>query len=540
MHRVDLSSVTDYCSHNISYGSPGMGKSVTTKKLVEYFFSKKVKILDLYDEFRLENCFYAFPNQSISMYKRFFEKIVSWGVVPFDAVVRIKRGEISAQDVVKWEPKGFPTECFIPAVASKSLPVNLPSIFKPYRIVYNELTAQEFRILLGYLSDEQTNIIKEALHRARSYKEFVALFKDKKFLYHCLNECDYKGLKDLVRRIDEIHVLGLLCEADDPFALDLDGIMRDYKTISSFSFFNIDDENLMYLLIAFILRKVFSLRKAAANKVSQYCEMALVLREIQNVAPARGQGMLFAYEGQKSSTYTLYRIMREPRDIKIRVVADSQSPDSIAKHIRKNFGSVNIFQLDLIQLNAVTELLYLDGRTYIGVQNSEIGIHAKKIKPQSKFSGDRTGVHFAVIMPPPLSWCKNPDDKFFEVWRRFANTYIRPGIRKNPSILSADLFDFRSIEAENRPELPSKSAERSMRQKANIVLKAAQEGGMKEFSAASLLELAVIKSLSDLVPDAWNRKDIDRLLSWLRDKGELDYNEQVKKYSIKVLPAGKA
>lgn len=527
MGSISLSPDTKYCSHSLNTGSVGTGKSTLLKKQAEVDWSRGRKVIDLLDESRLENAFYSLPNRDLFLYKGYVEKLAAWGYISEDDVLAIKAGLLKCTDVVPFEPRGFPTEVFVLAVPGT--PKKLPEIFRLYRIPFGDLEIPEWRILLGGTSKEQATIIEEALKRSKSYVDFIGLFSNRSFLLSCLSECDLKELKDLVRRIDRVFSLNIICEDDDGLALDLVSVMKDVGTISSFSYFNLEDENLIYLIVSFLLRKIFKLRKDRLKTMWQFPECSIILREVQNIAPARGQSGLFSYEGQRSSTYTLHRIMKEPRDIKIRLRADSQSPDSIAKHIRKGFGSANIFQLDLIQLNSLTEILYLDQKTFIGLQNAEVGVHAKKIKPQVRFSGDRTGVHFSCIAPPPRSWPKKPEDLFFRVWRDVGGGWKEVSIQGNKSFVSKDLFQFNSQRDEDNP---SRKVERIRMMKGNILLGAMRKSGKKVFKPLVVSKLPTVSQLLKLSPGDWSLKEITSVLAWSYSKKLLKYDPKSKSYSL--------
>ena len=477
-----ITEATPYSSHRINYGSPGMGKSTQNKKWMEWFFAEMgFKCVDLYDEFRLENAFYALPSPEPFRYDNFIKVICSWYRCTPDF----------AREAFPWKSRAFPCELLFPALRGRDLKV--PAFFKPFRISYSALSSHEFKILLGRLSPDQEGIISDLRRSCKSLSTFVAKLVSKDFSRASLQYCAKQDYIDLVKRIDNLLRDGFVCDDEDPLALDLTKILRDTETITSFSMFNVEDQNLMFLIYGVILKGIWETKKREVNRYNPFPETVINIRELQDIAAARGQAAMFAYEGQGIVSKVLLDIQRKPRDIKIRLYCDSQNPASISKPVRSAFGTTGLFQLDIVQLRAITELIYLDPKTELGVQTARVGVSAVKVKPGEVFDGDRTGVHYPMIHLPPESWPKAPDDSFFIEWRKAGGSFVDlraayPSIyEKRGSIIPVELF---------REEVPDGSGDVSISQSkvyySNWMLIQGALGSRKVFRASDIVKLPFI------------------------------------------------
>lgn len=386
--------ITPFPSSIGIYGSSGSGKSYALKYIAELLYlDHNCKIIDIYDEGRLENCFYLFPNDD----QRFKEL----------------RG---------FRARGFPFECFVPA--TPEMPRRLPDCFRPFRICFRDLEVDEFLILLGRLSNIQEDVIRFAwdnVPKNISFLEFIGVVKrfistDKiRIDDRVLDVCDEKTALSLVQKLDKLYRMGILSDREDPLNLDIDKIMRDKKTISAFSFTFVKDQNMRHLLWGYLFRVIYTTR--INERFYRYPELALIHREIQNNAPARGKKSSLSYQGQGISLDMLRKIVAEPRDVGIRLVADSQDPLKIDSDVRKGFKTRVIFHTDKAQLDTLCGQFWLPEVVKIGIQKSDIGVCALKVMPQPSHPKNKYGVQYPVKFPPPRSKPKGPNDLFFVLCR---------------------------------------------------------------------------------------------------------------------------
>lgn len=409
-------------AHAISYGAVGTGKSINTKYRAEYFYSKGCKIIDIYDEGRLENCFYFFPNEDKSM---------------FD--LRKRRTPTVKE---KWEPRGFPTECFIPV--NYSIPKRLPSIFKPFKIAFNDLKFTEFVILLGNISLVQREILEWVWNQLpasnRSFSGFISLMKE--LLSHSsikvedkiIDICDDRTGLSILQKLNKLNQLGVIGDKDDEFNLDLKKIMRDRDIITCFSFAFLQDYNARHLISGYLFRKIYTLR--INNQYRLFPELVIIHRELQNNAPARGKKSSISYEGQGISLEFIRRIIAEPRDVGVRIIADSQDPFKLDADVRKGFTTYFLFRMDRAVLTPLRTMIWLDDKTERGILSQDMGVFTIKTIPQSYNPHNRYGIQYKATHPAPKSWCKSPYDLFFKIWRDKGLSFNSWNFKRPKSILA--------------------------------------------------------------------------------------------------------
>lgn len=401
MKGLDFSIFTRYPSHTISYGASGTGKSVNSKFCAELFYENNCKIIDVYDEGRFENCFYSFPNEDIWM---------------FD--LRKKR---TGNQKEYWKSKGYPTECYIPVCPT--IPKKLPGLFKPFKIAFTDLQVSELIILLGTLSSSQQAVIHLAwdqVHKKTTFEDFITtvreLISDTKIKIDnkIIDVCDDRTGLTILQRLNKLNQLGIISGKDDKLSLDLNKIMKDKSMITCFSFAFLEDQNIRHLLWGYIFRRIYTLRMK--YQYYQYPELVIVHREIQNNAPARGKKSSLSYDGQALSLEFIKKIIAEPRDVGIRIFADSQDPLKIDSDIRKGFTTRFLFRMDWAIVASLTNQFWLDPKTTKGIQSQPMGVWTLKGVPEAHNARNRYGIQHRCTFPPPRSWCKKPNDLFFKIW----------------------------------------------------------------------------------------------------------------------------
>ncbi len=401
MAALDFNIFTKYPSHAVGYGASGTGKSVNTKFCAELFYEEGYKIIDIYDEGRFENCFYFFSNEDTWM---------------FD--LRKKRTGNSKE---KWTPRGYPTECYIPVCPT--IPKKLPALFKPFKIAFGDLKVSELIILLGNLSSSQKAVIALAwdqINKKNSFEDFIDVIRDLisntkiKIDSKIMDVCDNRTGITILQRLNNLNQLGIISHKKDPLALDLNKIMKDKDTITCFSFAFLEDQNIRHLLWGYLFRKIYTLR--LKYQYYQYPPLVIVHREIQNNAPARGKKSSLSYEGQALSLEFIKKIIAEPRDVGIRLFADSQDPLKIDSDVRKGFTTRFIFRMDWAIVTSLTNQFWLDPKTIRGIQSQPMGVWTLKGVPEAHNPMNRYGIQHKCTFPPPRSLCKKPNDLLFKIW----------------------------------------------------------------------------------------------------------------------------
>lgn len=471
---------TIFCSSSIRWGAPGSGKSVHVHETGERFYRRGCKLIGINDDDgRFEYLFYHFKGRP-EIWHHFCKTQLEWGNVSKDDWEKIKKGEKYFYELFPWEPESFPCECYIPAVPGT--PGRLPSIFKPFTIAFSKLALTELKLLLGKLTPKQSRTIDlvwdRMKGREKTFDAFIALSKeyvgDRRIEVDDVqsNVCEADEGFDILLKLDRLHQLGVISSRDNPLDLKLDKIMRDVKTITAFSLFNIEDGNIRYGIYAFLLRRIRRLRSKQLFGHWMYPELNLLIHELQEMAPAVGFEDPYSAEGQKICRIQLARLMKQPRDIFLRVHADSQNPASVYKPVRESFQTTFIFRCERSVLENIRSLVWFHDAAYIGLQRSKVGIHACKSAPTG--GKDYTGVNYPLMSIPPRSMVKTPDDLFKVVWDANGGTYntwqfIRPdSILKIKKIQKEKLKDVPTVKERRIYEFYGKLVTKALKQNPGI------------------------------------------------------------------------
>jgi hypothetical protein len=447
---------TTFCSASVMWGASGYGKSTLLHAEGETAYEAGSKIIGLNDdEGRFEYAFYAFKGRE-SLFEHFCKTQVDWGNVSAADWEAIKKGEKYFSDIFSWEPKAYPTEVFVPA--TPQTPHRLPEIFKPFTIAFSKIKPTELKLLLGKLSkrQERTIDILWMKNRKKTFEDFIQLVKDyavdRKVEINDIetNICEADEGIDLIYKLDRIYRLGFISTKDNPLDLNLTKILWDNKTITAFSFFNIEDGNVRFTLYAFLLRRIRRLRTNKLKDLSEkyFPELNILIHELQELAPANGYEDPYAAEGQKVCRRQLAKLMKQPRDIFVRIRADSQDPAAVFTQCRSGFKTTFIFYAERSVLDNIRALVYFPEHIYIGLQRSAIGVYCIKSHPTG--GKDYTGVNYPMMSIPPRSMVKSPEDRFFRAWLE------RGGVFKEWYFDAPDVItDFKRRKKEKLKDVPS-------------------------------------------------------------------------------------
>lgn len=531
------SHFTQQCSHIGIFGDSGSGKSTELESLMEIAYRKgNTKVIDLCDLSRLENVFKSLASEDEWMYERAIKTLRRFSKRRKKLrrlFQQVDSGKMKLRDAFPWEATAYPVECYIPAVADT--PHSLPEIFKPFRIRFHELSLQEIKILLGKLSKDQGEVVEyvyDSLPATRTFTEFIERLKDivvdsrVKVNKKTYEICDNKQGLSLLKKVDRLNQLGIIVDdKDDPLILDLDKIMKDTRTITCFSFFNIEDENIIFLFYGYLLRKIYSLRAKRLSGTWQYPEAVVGAREIHLLAPARAQLSSYAYEGQKISAENLRKIFREPRDVKLRIIGDSQDPGAIDPAVRGKFTTILIFRVSKVTLDKITDFVYVDQKTYRNIQNANAGIHAVRSIPKEGNWKDRSGFHYPCISLPPRALCKNPERLFFKIWAEKGKPFVdwKGQFKENETMIM-----FEKIKHEEKRNLLQDDLLNNDR--AKLVMMALNNLKTRSVEKARhLLQDDVLKTMN------WDLKQLMRVLEHMVAKGQISMEVNGKGYRIKAL-----
>ena len=137
----------------------------------------------------------------------------------------------------------------------------------------------------------------------------------------------------LISLVASLQKSGLICGNENPYALDLDKVMRDKKRITTFDFAGLDFR-LSFLILVAILRQIISLRTGGKKKYPKIC---LVIPELHFIAPASRFISPLAVAGF-SSLPLMQFLSSQGRILGIKLIADVQNPATCAYPVLQNFS----------------------------------------------------------------------------------------------------------------------------------------------------------------------------------------------------------
>lgn len=364
------------------WGQTGSGKSTFCEFLAQGILYQhlKEKIIDLFDEGRLENGFYAFPQDN----PHFIDLLKAFG----------------------YAPRNFPIEVYLPLTSD--IDEDVPVFFKPFRIPFPELTVDDLSMLIGgEMSALAGHILYFFMQRREEIGSLDELISQLtrfsrggriKFTGGGIVEGDARIVNALLRQLMELNASGIVCGKDDPDALDMDKILRDRETITSFTVKFVEQTKFKYLVWQYLLRKIVDLRL----RERKYPRCTVYIREIANLAPSNLGLMPFAYETRNS----IARMGREGRDLGIRILCDSQRPHDVLKTVRSQLYYNYTFRLQYTDVDAVNEVIAIPMPIRQKIPNLQTGVCCM-VSPK--------GFHYPLYVLPSLALHKEGRIDFFDL-----------------------------------------------------------------------------------------------------------------------------
>lgn len=167
------------------------------------------------------------------------------------------------------------------------------------------------------------------------------------------SELSEKHTKDALRAIKSLQSLGFIrtrrcdhdhpeCDGDCRLLLDMDAVLRDTDTITRISQSKLNDEFDQLVVIAYILDRVWHLRRRNYD----YPSLALWLRELWEISP-HGQSRRDHDDREEAVldhiVLRLKKMLRKPRDIRTHLLADTQELNDIEKGVRRRWNRYVVY-----------------------------------------------------------------------------------------------------------------------------------------------------------------------------------------------------
>jgi len=372
------------------FGTTGSGKSTFGEYLAETFFDAGEKVIDFFDEGRLENAFYRFPEDRRELIK------------------------VNRELIPDWKPRAFPVEVWFPRYCGKEVTRQIPEYFKPFTLPLSDLTTDDLKTLMGLRAAEWSFTSELMLDRAladiepedefpilvdkvaKTLKEGVINFSGESIPLG-----DKRAVFPMVRRLSELERLGIISSAEDPRCIDFKQVLADKDQITSFTVYQIASIRIRYGIWAYLLRKLLDTKRIARALP----RTVLFIREVRNLAPAK----LGVFSDAVYTRRNLARVAREGRDVSIRLLVDSQRFLDVDIDVRSQLEFLILLRLYYDDVVSATSSVFMDWSTQLKIQRLERGVGAWIGRGQFRYP-----VHM------PVSWSKHKaeGEHLFDVCER--------------------------------------------------------------------------------------------------------------------------
>jgi len=420
------------------FGSTGSGKSSIGEYLAETFFDAGEKVIDFFDEGRLENAFYRFAEDKSELLK----------------ILKAR----------KLQPRDFPCEVYFPRYCGKEVTRRVPEYFKPFTLPLSDLSTDDLKTLMGLRAHEWTfageAMIDRALAEIEPEDEFYTLIERVvqslkqgviKFDEEEIPIGDRRSVFPLVRRLYELQQLGIISSATDPRCIDFKQVLADKGQITSFTVYQIASIRIRYGIWAYLLRKILDTKRVNVGLP----RTVLFIREVRNLAPAK----LGVFADAVYTRRNLARVAREGRDVSIRLLVDSQRFLDVDIDVRSQLEFLILLRLYFDDIQEATKSVFMDWSTQLKIQRLERGVGC--------FIG-RGRYRYPVSVPVSLSKHKQEGEHLFQVCELYGvplleykpETILGMSSRRIQQVLTLrdmpDVFD--ASDYLNRNSMPSGTA----------------------------------------------------------------------------------
>jgi len=371
------------------FGTTGSGKSSIGEYLAETFFDAGEKVIDFFDEGRLENAFYRFAEDKSELLK----------------VLKAR----------KLQPRDFPCEVYFPRYCGKEVTRRVPEYFKPFTLPLSDLSTDDLKTLMGLRAHEWTfageAMIDRALAEIEPEDEFYTLIEKViqslkqgviRFDEEEIPIGDRRSVFPLVRRLYELQQLGIISSATDPRCIDFKQVLADKEQITSFTVYQIASIRIRYGIWAYLLRKILDTKRVNVGLP----RTVLFIREVRNLAPAK----LGVFADAVYTRRNLARVAREGRDVSIRLLVDSQRFLDVDIDVRSQLEFLILLRLYFDDIQEATKSVFMDWSTQLKIQRLERGVGC--------FIG-RGRYRYPVSVPVSLSKHKQEGEHLFQVCDRY-------------------------------------------------------------------------------------------------------------------------
>ncbi len=363
--------------HTLICGKSGSGKSSTAEHYLTLHYPKH-KCIDLWDDSgRYENMLYGLPES--------------------DAFLKTRIKELSNG---RLEARGFPLEIIVPSGRLLSSRRRLPKCIRVCSFDIKKINIEEFGYLFGG-SETTQSVISYIIF---TYGNFN-LIELKEFLEEKASEdknISAMSRFKLLRLISQLLISGMFNDNYPP--INFKEILKDTKTITSFSSFPLLDDVEKSLFYSLLLKEVLEAKRRGEVKNP----IMIYIREISNMVGR------FAPDTYEFFQRQLLRIIREGRDLRVSLLADVQRVVDLPPVFRRQFSKTILLKSDRSDANVLLEIGDIPENVLKKLSKAGVG---------QGIICTGNAYYFPVWFPPARNYHKKPGQDVLAFLSKIYGTY---------------------------------------------------------------------------------------------------------------------
>lgn len=334
---------SDASGHPITMfcGEPGQGKSASEEASAYDRFNGGMKVIDCIDMDKWENACWDIPQK-----QEVLRRIRDEAGVPVD---------FTESDELK-NPKVEILTPITEGLSREELPYNTDTeqfTIRPYSVPASHLPKSVLlKIMEADLSKQQKTTIRTAWEDVNRENDDWALddLQEEILQREDLDE-SYKIRASKV--LEDLARTGFIRTEDDPYALDLEAIMRDPDTITVFGQSAIGTEFGRLVAVAHLVDAIYRTRRQDG-----FPPCVALLRELHEITPQRNRTGLSerASKLQEAIASRVSKLFRKQRFYGIEVLCDTQYPSDAQKGVRDGITRAIAFDLNYSDLEILFEV----------------------------------------------------------------------------------------------------------------------------------------------------------------------------------------
>jgi hypothetical protein len=213
---------------------------------------------------------------------------------------------------------------------------------RPFVIPASEISQDLFvSVLTARVSNSEADTLSEvyeAVDRERSDWRLEHLAQE----VAQRDELSDKHQRKAIRVIQSLQDYGFIRQSPSEYELDWDRIFRDTETVTAFNQLLCGNKRQQLFVLAWILEQMWDAR----TQIARYPQMAMMLRELWAYAPQnrREEDDAICAALQERIVSLLTRYLRQNRDVRTHVIADTQNLRDINIGVRTEFNRYCLFQ----------------------------------------------------------------------------------------------------------------------------------------------------------------------------------------------------